>query len=127
MRWVYAFFLGVLLLWPQVVSAEVLRTEEKELYAAYFFVENRPPTTLGYIFTNFGPGNINFLERVDIVLDNEGRLAGVLLVYTPADGFRRHVFLADCSGWMFEEKREGSIGKKVIIRVVTTHELNRLR
>ncbi len=127
MKWIGAFIFAFFLLWPHVLPAEVLKVEEKELYAAYFFAEKRPPTTLGYIFTNFGPGNINFLERVDIVLDNEGRVAGVLLVYTPADGFRRHVFLADCSGWMFEEKREGSIGKKVIIRIVTTHELNRLR
>ncbi len=108
------------------VKAEIISNQEKELYAAYFFVNQAPPTTLGYILTNFGPGNINFLERIDIVLDEERRVAGVLLVYTPPDGFRRHVFLPHPKGWMFQEVRPGAKGKKIFIRVVTTDELNKV-
>ncbi len=123
--WGVIFWL-VVLAWPFWARAEVLSVEEKELYAAYFFVNKAPPTTLGYIFTDFGPGNINFLERVDIVLDEESRLAGVLIVYTPTDGFRRHVFLPRPNGWMFQEVRPNAKGKRVLIRVVTTKELNRI-
>jgi len=59
-------------------------------------------------------------------LDEEGRLMGIILTYTPNDGFRRRVFLNKISGWMFQERREGSTGKKITIRVVTTEELNHL-
>ncbi|AEH44129.1 hypothetical protein Thein_0244 [Thermodesulfatator indicus DSM 15286] len=114
------------LFWASVAQAIVISQQEKELYAAYFFAPERPPTTLGYIFTNFGPGSINYLERVDIVLDRDGKVAGVFLVYTPTDGFRRHVFLKDITGWMFQEVRPNAKGKRVIIRVITSDELNRL-
>ncbi len=110
-----------------ISRGEVLYVEEKELYAAYFLVDKRPPTTLGYVFTDFGPGNINFLERVDIVLDKEGRVTGVLLVYTPPDGFRRQVFLPDPRGWVFQEVRPQAKGKKVLIRTVTSTELGKIR
>ncbi|NPA49570.1 MAG: hypothetical protein GXO20_06265 [Thermodesulfobacteria bacterium] len=111
----------------KALRAEVLSTEEKELYAAYFFVEKKPPTTLGYIFTDFGPGNINFLERIDIVLDKEGRVTGVLIVYTPTDGFRRQVFLPRPHGWVFQEVRPNAKGKKIVIRTVTSSELGKIR
>ncbi|OAG27638.1 hypothetical protein [Thermodesulfatator autotrophicus] len=123
MRWL--MFL-IFLLWASVCQAMVLSQQEKNLYAAYFFAPERPPTTLGYVFTNFGPGNINFLERVDIVLDRDGKVAGVLLVYTPTDGFKRHVFLRDITGWMFQEVRPNARGKRVLIRIITSDELNRL-
>ncbi len=123
---IVGFLLGILL-FASPLRAEVLSVEEKELYAAYFFVDKRPPTTLGYIFTDFGPGNINFLERVDIVLDEEGRVAGILIVYTPTDGFRRHVFLPHPYGWVFQEVRPNARGKKILIRTVTSSELGKIR
>ncbi len=125
--WYVAFFLALwILLSPHPSEAKVLSTFQKELYAVYIFAEERPPTTLGFVFTNFGPGNIKFLERLDIVLDKEGRVAGILVVYTPSDGFRRHVFFSKVSGWMLQEKRENSLGKVVTIRVITSDELNQI-
>jgi len=123
---IVCLLLTFLIFWPALSSAKVLRSYQKELYAAYIFAEERPPTTLGFVFTNFGPGNIKFLERIDIVLDDEGKVAGVLVVYTPSDGFRRHVFFSKVSGWMFQEKRKNSVGKVVKIRVVTSDELNQV-
>jgi len=119
-------FLAFLFLWPTVLPAAVISIEQRELYAVYFFSPEFSSTSLPYVLTKFGPGNINFLERIDIVLDQEGRVAGVELVYTPPDGLRRHVFLRNVSGWMFEEVRPGAKGKRVTIRLITSEDLNRL-
>ncbi len=111
---------------PGLACGAVLSQEEKVLYAAYFFAPNRPPTTLGYVYTDFGPGNINFLERIDIVLDRDGRVQGVSLIYTPTDGFRRHVFLKDITSFLLQETRPNVPGKKVLIRTVTTDEIAKI-
>ncbi len=107
------------------LPAEVLSVEQKDLYAVYLLCPE-PHPSLPAIITNFGPGNINLLERLDIVLDQEGRVAGIGVVYTTADGFRRHVFCRDIKGWVFQEIRPGSKGKRITIRVITTQELNQV-
>ncbi len=100
---------------------------EKEVYAVYLVPAPKTfPTELGYVVTNFGPGNINFLERVDVVVDREGRIQGFRLVYTPPDGFRRQVFLAGNRSLIIQEARPGSLKKKILFRVITTEEIGRL-
>ena len=117
--------LFALLLLPFICEAKVLSSRVIRLYSAYFFVTHPPqPTDLQYYMVNFGPGNIKFLKQVDIVLDNEGRVQGVQLIYTLPDGFRRKTFLRGVSGWTFKRARKNSISNSVLIRVVTTDELN---
>ncbi|WP_297058335.1 hypothetical protein [Thermosulfurimonas sp.] len=107
--------------------AAVLSTRAKEVYAVYIVPAPKAfPTELGYVITNFGPGNINFLERVDVVVDKEGRVQGIQLVYTPPDGFKRHVFLAGRRTLIVQEARPGSLKKRVLFRVITTEELSQL-
>lgn len=79
------------------------------------------------LISQFGPGNLRFLERVDIVLDKGGAVEGVMVVYTPTDGFRRRVFLRGVEGWMLKEARGGQFGWEVLIRVVTTDEIGCLK
>ncbi|MBX6423533.1 hypothetical protein [Thermosulfurimonas sp. F29] len=123
----FVLALVVLLNFSLPARSEVLSTTEKEVYAVYLVPAPRAfPTELGYVITSFGPGNINFLERVDVVVDREGRLQGIQLVYTPPDGFRRHVFLAGKRSLIVQEARPGSLKKKVLFRVITSDELNRL-
>jgi len=126
-KFLFTMALVVLLVSFSPVKAEVLRVIEREVYAVYIVPSPGSfPTELGYVTTNFGPGNINFLERVDLVVDREGRIQGIQLVYTPPDGFRRHVFLAGNRNLVVKEARETSLRKRVIFRVITTEELNRL-
>ncbi len=107
------------------LPAEVLSVEQKDLYAVYLIGPQETPS-LAQIITNFGPGNIHLLDRIDIVLDQEGRVAGLGVVYTTADGFKRHVFFPEIKGWVFQEIRPGAQGKRITIRVITTQELNRV-
>ncbi len=125
-------FLGLLILLGLLAiaapaGAEVISTVEKEVYAVYIVPAPKAfPTELGYVITSFGPGNINFLERIDLVVDREGRVQGLQVVYTPPDGFRRHVFLAGKRSLVVQEARPGSLKKRILFRVITTEELNRL-
>ncbi len=123
---IFGLFLAFLFLWPTVLPAAVISIEQRDLYAVYFLGPEFSGTSLPYVLTKFGPGNINLLERIDIVLDQEGRVAGIELVYTPPNGLRRHVFLRNVSGWVFEEVRPGAKGKRVTIRLITSEDLNRL-
>jgi len=126
-KFLYGSLLLVFLILAGPSRAEVLHTVEKEVYAVYIVPAPRGfPTELGYVMTNFGPGNINFLERVDVVVDREGRVQGLQVVYTPPDGFRRHVFLSGPRSLVVEEARPGSLKKRILFRVITTDELNRL-
>ena len=119
-------FLGILF-FGAPARAAVLSTHSKEVYAVYIVPAPKAfPTELGYVITNFGPGNINFLERVDVVVDKEGRVQGLQLVYTPPDGFKRYVFLAGKRSLVVQEARPGSLKKRVLFRVITTEELNQL-
>ncbi len=118
---------GLLFLWANPLPAEVISIEQKDLYAVQVLLPKEQKLSLPYILTDFGPGNIHFLERVDIVLDQEGRIGGLNLVYTTADGFRRHVFLRDILGWSFCEIKPGSKGKRVTIRVITSQDLDELK
>ncbi|HIE32805.1 MAG TPA: hypothetical protein EYP81_01980 [Thermodesulfobacteriaceae bacterium] len=116
-----------LLIFFSPVKAEVLSVEEKEIYALYIVPASETfPTELGYIITNFGPGNIKFLDRIDIIVDREGRVQGLKIVYTPPDGFKRHVFLAGNRSLVVQEARPGSLKKKILFRVVTSDEINKL-
>ena len=121
------FVLLGLLLIAAPAGAEVLHAEEKEVYAVYIVPAPKAfPTELGYVITSFGPGNINFLERIDLLVDREGRVQGLQVVYTPPDGFRRHVFLAGNRSLIIQEARPESLKKRILLRVITTEELNRL-
>ncbi|RUM89887.1 MAG: hypothetical protein DSZ24_00155 [Thermodesulfatator sp.] len=121
------FLLLIFLLLSGPAEAKVLRQVEKEVYAVYIIPAPVGfPTELGYVMTNFGPGNVNFLERVDLVVDREGRVQGIQVVYTPPDGFRRHVFLRGPRSLVIEEPQPGSHKKRIFLRVITTEELNQL-
>lgn len=106
-------------------EGEVLSSMRLKVNEVVFFIPKGESTYPGLI-SQFGPGNLRFLERVDIVLDKEGAVEGVMVVYTPADGFRRRVFLRGVEGWMMKEARGGQFGWDVLIRVVTTDEIGSL-
>lgn len=105
--------------------AKVISRIRVNLYSVYFYMEKQlPPTSADYVMTNFGPGNIKFLETVDIVLDKEGRVAGVQFIYKLPDGYRRKTFLSNVMGWTFKRAKRRGTSKIITLRLVTTDELN---
>jgi len=115
----------VLLVLPGA-EAEVKSVAKVKLSEVQIFLQQRWPTQPQYVMTSFSSGNIKFLDVVDIVLDRQGQVVGVRLVYTPGDGFQRDVFLRGVRGWLFKRPTLGSLYKEVKVRVVTTDELNNL-
>ncbi len=108
-----------------VVYGRVISRIKVDLYSVYFYTKYKlSPTSIDYVITNFGPGNIRFLKSVDIVLDNEGRVAGVQFIYQLPDGFKRKTFLTNIIGWTFKKAKRRGISKKIVLRLVTTEELN---
>ena len=105
-----------------VAEAEVKSVTRVKLSEVQIFLQQQPP----YVMTSFSSGNIKFLDTVDIVLDRQGQVVGVRLVYTPGDGFRRDVFLRGVKGWLFKRAKLGALYKEVKVRVVTSDELNNL-
>ncbi len=122
-------FLGilVLLVWGCLVArAEVLSQEYCKLYGAHFWGINTRgfPTSSKYIMTDFGPGNIRLLERIDIVLDDFSRIDGIQIVYKTPDGIKRQVFLHHVKGWVLEKTPSpNAVSKEVLIRIVTPESL----
>ncbi len=116
---IVVFFLTVKEGEGRVLSAKTVRVAE-----LHVFLRQLPPTAPKYVMTDFTPGNIKFLQRMDIVLDGDGEVEGVVLVYTPGDGFRRSVFLKGVKGWSFKSPNLGSLYKDIMIRVITADELN---
>lgn len=106
-------------------EGEVISSVRLKVSEVVFFMPKGEGTYPGLI-SQFGPGNLRFLERVDIVLNKEDAVEGVMVVYTPADGFRRRVFLRGVEGWMIKEARGGQFGWEVVIRVVTADEIGSL-
>lgn len=74
------------------------------------------------VVTHFGPGNIRFLEGMDVVVDREGEVQGVCLVYRLGDDFLRRACLNGVKGWLIREPRRGSLMKEVTLRVVTVED-----
>ncbi len=106
-------------------SARVISKIRVDLYSVYFYMERQlPPTSADYVMTNFGPGNIKFLEMIDIVLDKDGKVAGVQFIYKLPDGYKRKTFLSNIMGWTFKKAKRRGISKKITLRLVTTDELN---
>lgn len=108
-------------------QAQVLSQRYQKLYGAHFWLnEKNLPTQSKYVMTDFGPGNIRFLERIDIVVDNYLTINGIRVVYTTADGIRREVYLNHVKGWVLESPpTPQALFKKVLIRIITSDELAR--
>lgn len=118
-----AVFLFLTVEVPGIYGA-VLKTLWREVNAVYVVPAPKAfPTELGYVITNFGPGNLKFLEEVDVVVDKEGRVQGIQIIYTPPDGYRRQVYLAGNRTLIVKEARPGSLKKRVLFKVVTSEEL----
>ncbi|GEM_PF-1299290 len=115
----FALFLGA------TCKGEVISSTRLKVTEVVFFMPKLETSYPGLI-SQFGPANLRFLERVDIVVDKEGAVEGLMVVYTPSDGFRRRVFLKGIEGWMIKEARGGQFGWDVLIRVVTTDEIGSL-
>lgn len=105
------------------IEAKVLSMTKIKVSEAHFFFRKGIPTQPQYVITDFGPSNINFLEAVDVVIDHEGAVEGVQLIYTPRDGFRREVFLCGIGGWMFKRPKGQVIQREITVRVITIEEL----
>ncbi len=106
-------------------QASVLAQKTQRLYGAHFwFYKRKFPTQTGYVMTDFGPGNIKFLERIDIVVDKDQTVNGILIVYKTPDGIQRKVFLRNVQGWTFEfPPSPNAVSKDVLIRVVNPEML----
>ena len=123
--WIIIFIAMFSLFSCHFAPAKVINRRVARLYSAYFYVDRASsPTNIEYFMKDFGPGNIKFLKQIDIVVDDEGRLVGVQLIYTLPDGFRRKTFFRNVRGWTFKLAKRRGISKKVLIRVVTSDELN---
>jgi len=83
-----------------------------------FSKENYPQVLLSFV-----PGNIHFLDEIELVVDNERRVIGVNLYYRLGDGFRRKVFIQDFNGWMIKYPKDGFLFKEITVRVLTPDEL----
>jgi len=106
-------------------QARVLSQVYQKLYGAHFWLSERSlPTQSKYVMTEFGPGNIRFLERIDIVVDDYMTINGIRVVYTSADRIRREVYLNHIKGWVLESPPSPrALFKRVLIRVITVDEL----
>ncbi|MCD6213753.1 MAG: hypothetical protein J7J46_02095 [Candidatus Desulfofervidus sp.] len=109
------------------VEAKVVNQHYQKLYGAHFWIPKFAVSEQSkYVMTDFGPGNIRFLERIDIVIDNEMRVNGIRIFYTTGDGIKRQVYLHQIKGWILESPPSPkSVSKKVLIQTITTDELSR--
>ncbi|MCD6320561.1 MAG: hypothetical protein J7M03_07785, partial [Candidatus Desulfofervidaceae bacterium] len=108
-------------------QAHVIAQTYQKLYGAHFWLSKENlPTESEYVMTDFGPGNIRFLERIDIVVDRYMTVNGIRVVYTSADGIRREVYLNRVRGWVLEfPPNPQALFKKVLIRIIPSDELAR--
>lgn len=113
--WALIVFFGLSSGWAEVLVSKRVKVSEVKVYGV-------EPSD-AQVVTSFGPGNIKSLEGMDVVVDQEGRILGVCLVYRLADGFLRRAFLEGAKGWLLKEPKEGSLQKEVTLRVVTVEEL----
>ncbi len=121
-------FLTVIMVWLMAssVQATILSVKKQKVYGAHFFLGHKLlPTQISYIMTDFGPGNIKFLEAIDIVVDLYHQFQGISITYTPPDGYRRQIYLYRPRGWVLEAPTPKAVFKEITIRVITPDELNK--
>jgi hypothetical protein len=109
------------------VEAKVLNQSYQKVYGAHFWLSKWPVSEQSkYIMTDFGPGNISFLERIDIVVDSSMEVNGICIVYTTGDGIKRQIYFNRAYGWILEAPpTPKAIFKEVLIRTITPDELSR--
>jgi len=99
--------------------AEVLLEQKIKISEVQIFsTENYPQVLL-----SFAPGNIHFLDGIDLVVDTEKKVIGVNLHYRLGDGFRRSAFVQGFKGWMIKYPKDGTLFKEITVRVLTPDEL----
>ncbi len=114
------FVFLALLLSAVPVCAEVLSSQRVQVCEVRIYLSQ--PELYPQVVTHFGPGNMRFLERLDMVVNKQGEIIGICLLYRLGDGFWRTTFLRKVRGWMIRYPRDGSLSKEVTIRVVTLEE-----
>lgn len=101
--------------------AEVLLEQKIKVSEVQIFSTESSPQVL----LSFAPGNLHFLDGVDLIVDKEKRVVGVNLYYRLGDGFLRSAFVPGFKGWMIKYPKDGAFYKEIRLRVITPDELFR--
>ncbi|RMG69430.1 MAG: hypothetical protein D6710_08845 [Nitrospirae bacterium] len=122
-----SLFIIIFLLLSLSVKAEVLKetTVHAKQITLYLRGNIRLPLVVDnkLVFSEFGGKLIKNIDRLDVVVDREGRLQGIRLIYDDRVSGKKSIFFPKIKSIVFERPGKETPQNALRLRVVTIDEI----